>query len=504
MKYLLISYLLVFIPLIVNGQRTSLQTIYNISDSIKYIDLHEFQFNRPYPYSNLANKPFAKILPLLDALTESEINTLLSDDNPRIRALGILTVYQKDDQKLLLRLPQYFADTAECFKTTPFQRFSSRTEFHFTKPNLDSLLNLAKSLTVDGIAKTLFYQYFTLSGRVYMNEELDIFIKENANRNYSAGFLNLLKLKATGGISPFQEERRDLVNQLKERIYKISDPIDKAIYTIYLSTFDYELYSHEERLDALNKLGKKNLKSILSRKPHTTDPTLANIKDSTYHSFEYAKMCGWILQNSHFVFKENDIPYLLARAEYERRFTRLWDTPLHSPYWYIACAKIDPTNSPMYLGFGLSRYTGEYQEFDRAELYAALWHIAGERELAFILDWFFNSYLKNERSRERLDHFIHQLTTTSDLKLIKHIIADDRFYNYIKVSDVKQLAWQVNRILQKEFISHDRISMVGNSIPIWVEQFEESYDNTLEKYPMGVKEILENAEQLKEELRKLN
>ena len=156
----------------------------------------------------------------------------------------------------------------------------------------------------------------------------------------------------------------------------------------------------------------------------------------------------------------------------------------------------------MYIGFGLSRHTGDYQEFERAELYASLWHVSGERELNFILDWFFNSYKKNERSHERLDHFIHQLTSTSDLKLIKFIIADDRFYNFIKVSDVKHIAWQVNHILQQEIIPQESIDMISH--PFWVEQFEESFDKAFEQYPLQSKELLEKTEQLKDELRNLN
>lgn len=459
------------------------------------MDLHEFKYNRPFPYSRNPQKALAKILPMLASLPNYDIQKLLTNENPRNRALGLLALYQADNQNYLAELHLYLSDSTECYKQTPYHRFAS----YDRKPDLDSLLIKAKTLTVGEIAKTLFNHYLIQLGYSYFDNAFDIFIEKSKETDYSAGFLKLLKLKATGGIEPFQEDRRELVEELKHRISKISNSTDKAIYKLYLSAYEYELYDQAERLEALRFLGKNNIKSILSRLPPTKDLCLVSINDSTHSDFDYAMMCNWILKNAHYLFKKEDISFLLARAENEEKHN--WDTRLYSPYWYIACANIDPSNSPMYIGFGLSRHTGDYQEFERAELYASLWHASGRRDLNFILDWFFNSYKENERSHERLDHFIQQLTRISDLELIKHIIADDRFYNFIKVSDVIHIARQVNLLLQEEFISQLNIDM---NFPWLVEEFEVSYDLAFEKYPDQSKKLLEKSEQLKMELRKLN
>lgn len=500
---LIIGLILLF-PILGKSQSAYLQQILSVRDSIKYIDLHAFKYNRPFPYSRNPQKALAKVLPKLKLLPNEDIQTLLTNENPRNRALGILALYQSDNQNSILQLLQYLSDSSECYKQTPYNRFSSDVSSSIQRPSIDSLLTKARTLTVGEIAKTLFGHYLLQLGYSYFDDGFKIFIQKSKEITYSAGFLKWLKLKATGGIEPFQEDRRELFEQLKFRISKISSQTDQAIYKIYLSVDEHELYDQADRLTSLRFLGKRHVKSILSRFPLTKDPCLVSINDSTHSDFDYGMMCKWILKNAHYLFKKEDIPFLLARAEYEDKKTRYWNTRFFSPYWFIACANIDPMNSPMYIGFGLSRHKGEYQEFERAELYASLWHASGERELNFILDWFFNSYKKNARSQERLDHFIHQLTSTSDLKLIKHIIADDRFYNYIKVSDVKHIAWQVNHILKEEFISHQSISMVDNPYPGWVEQFEASYDTALENYPMEVKEMLERTEQLKNKLRNLN
>lgn len=442
-----------------------------------------------------------KVLPMLEKLRNEDIQTLLTDENPRSRALGILALYQVDNQNSLLQLSTYFIDSAACYKQTPYHRFASDHLFSNKRPSLDSLLSKAKTFTVGEIAKTLFSQYLQQLGYSYLDQGFETFVRKSIVTEYSAGFLKWLKLKATGGIEPFQEERRELVNRLKDRINKIPSPVDRATYKIYLSIDEYELYDEEERLKSLRFLGKRYIEAILTRLPSTKDQSLISINDSTHRDFDYTQMCNWILQNANYVFQKEDIQFLLSRAEYEEKLWS-WNTRLYSPYWYIACANIDTLNAPMYIGYGLSRFTGEYDQFERAELYASLWHVAGDRDVNFILNWFFNSYKINERNPERLDHFIHRLTRMSDLKLLKHLIQDDRFYHYIKVSDVVEIARQINQILQKEVIPQQSIDRL--SLPIWLSQFEESYDKTFEEYPIQVTQLLRDSEKLKEELRKIN
>jgi hypothetical protein len=212
------------------SQSDYLQEILTFRDSIKYIDLSEFKYNRPYPYSRNPQKALTIILPKLKLLSNADIQTLLTNENARNRALGLLALYQADNQNSLSELLQYFSDSTECYKQNPYHRFSSHNVLSSQKPNLDSLLSKAKTLTVGEIAKTLFYHYLRQLGYSLFDPKLDIFMQESKQTEYSAGFLKLLKLKATGGTEPFQEDRRELAEELKHRISKISNPIDKAIY----------------------------------------------------------------------------------------------------------------------------------------------------------------------------------------------------------------------------------------------------------------------------------
>src|SRR5688572_6662910 len=107
--------LLLFLPTTSSSQSAYLSEIIGLRDSIKYIDIHEFKYNRPYPYLPNRQVALGKILILLESLPNEEIQTLLTNENPRSRALGILALYQVNNQNALLQLLQYFSDSSACY-----------------------------------------------------------------------------------------------------------------------------------------------------------------------------------------------------------------------------------------------------------------------------------------------------------------------------------------------------------------------------------------------------
>src|SRR5262249_28323367 len=155
------------------------------------------KYNRPFPYAKNAQKALARLLPKLPLMPNEEIQSLLNDENPKSRALGLLALYQSDNQNSLLQLKVYFSDSAECYKQTPYNRFSSDGFLSDKRPTLESLLVKVKTLTVGEIAKTLFNHYFLQLGYSSIDSALIEPNKESKDLNYSSGFLKWLTLKAT-------------------------------------------------------------------------------------------------------------------------------------------------------------------------------------------------------------------------------------------------------------------------------------------------------------------
>lgn len=483
------------------SQSDKVKQIHELCDKIKYIDLHEFKYNRLNRYHRTNSNPsLIQFVNISTSLTLDEINQLLINKNPKIRALGVMCLYQTDEQKQVLKIAQFLNDTSICFKPNPYPRFGNFSELGVKRPTEDELLNSTKYQKVSDVAKSFIEHYFKLSGHVYFDKELDQFIKERAEFEFTAGYLKLLKLKATGGISPFQNERINAVNLLRNRIDTIKNKTDRSIYKIYLSTDEYQLFSDDEIKNELKSLGRENIKLILQRKPPTNDPDLTNIQNSEIYNWEYNRMCKWILLNAAEVFEKDDVPFLLEQERSQREKTKSWSTNLLFPYWHIAASRIDTYNANNFIDSCLKIFNGENQEFERAELYVELLHLNYENNLSTIFDWIFNSYVVNNQSNERIDHFIYSLNEKNDLLFLRQLIQDPRFETNMKVYDIIHVAWQINKLNNAEIINDYLTREISH--PFWLDSIESTLDAAIEEYPNETKEMFDKTKRLVLELKK--
>ena len=482
------------------SQSDELKKIYDLSEEIKFIDLHEFIYNRIGRYqSRNSNRSMIEFVENSKLLKDDQIDELLSNSNSKIRALGILCLYQTNNHKNLLRIAKYIGDTTNCYKTNPYPRFGGSLFLLTEQPTLDERLEKVSYLKVSDFALALITHYFKQSGHVYFDKEFDIFLSERRNLPYSAGFLKLLKLKATGGISPFQEERIELVQTLKERIEKIENEIDKSIYKLYLSCDEHQLYTDEELRIELQSLGKENIKNILKRKPPTKDPDLLNIENSELCNWEYNRMCKWILLNAELIFDKNDVNFLIEQEAFDRARAWTWRTTLHFPYWHIAAARIDQNNAEKYIDSSLLIFNGKFNEFERGELYAELLHLKGTKNYKAVSDWIFNSFILNQHRNERIDAFIGFLDQKSDLLFLKYLIQDPRFETHMNVWDIIYVAWQINKLNNTEIIADNLTREIWH--PFGLSSIEQSMDRAKEKYPKETEEMFKKTKRLIAELK---
>lgn len=292
-----------------------------------------------------------------------------------------------------------------------------------------------------------------------------------------------------------------MVDDLRSRIENIKNDVDRAIYKIYLSTNEYELFSQAEIVAELRFLGKERTKQILMRQPPTNDPDLRNVQNSEFSDFDYNRMCRWILLNAPAVFDQGDISFFHERAIFEREITISWRTSMDFPYWYIAAARVDEANASEHIKSCLKLFDNEYSKFERATLYAELWHRRGIEEAEFVVNWVFDSYVLNVPGPERIDNFINNLDQKEDLTLLKKIISDSRFESAMNVQNVIHVAWQVNTLSVDHPIEALLIQKIGH--PFGLDRVEWWRDRALKEYPNETKEMLEETKALIAELRKI-
>lgn len=498
MKSIIALSIIILSQTICVGQTQKTERIVQFSVEVKYIDLHEFVYNQTARfYSRRSNIPLSDFMEFSDSLTIEEIEECLNNENPKVRALGILSLYQSDNQINLLRIADFLEDSTVCLKG-PYSRFSNSSSFPETTPapSEDELIARAKDIYVADIASSIIRHYFKQSGHVYFDDEFELFLNERKGLEYTAGFLKLLKLKATGGISPFQKERQPLVEKLRDKIEKIKNDVDRSIYKIYLSTSEYELFSQDEIIAELNFLGAERVKQILMRQPPTIDPDLLNVQNKELYNFEYEMMCKWILLNAKEIFDETDTDFFIERAIYEKENTRTWRTPMTFPYWHMAAARVDEVNASEYVKSCLELFNNKYS----GELCAELWHRKGIEDIDFILDWVFDGFALNQLVDSKYT-FIENLDQKEDLVLLKRILSDERFENYMRVEDIVKIAIQVNKLADDKPIEDRLIRQIWH--PFGLSHVDWWRDRAMEEYPNETKEMLRRTKILIDELRKI-
>lgn len=500
MKYYILIILNLVFLLSCSSQNDELKKIHDLSEKIKFIDLHEFKYNRISRHERRnPNKSMIDFINISKSLSTQQINKMLSDSNSKIRALAILCLYQTDNHKDILKIADYIRDTTSCYKPNPYPRFGGNILSLDEQPTLEERLEKVSNLKVSDFALALITHYFKQSGHVYFDKEFEFFLDERTNLTNTAGYLKLLKLKATGGISPFQEERIELVQNLKKRIENIENEIDKSIYKLYLSCDEYPLYTDKELRIELKTLGKENIKKILKRQPPTKDPDLLNIDNGELSNWEYNRMCKWILLNADLIFGKNDVDFLIKQEAIDRERSWTWRTTLFFPYWHIAAARIDNEKAKFYISDGLEIFNGEYRDFERGELYAELLHLNGKKEFEFVSNWIFNSYRLNEKNNERIDHFIDCLNQKEDLQFLKYLINNPKFDSYVNVWDIIQIAWQINKLAETELIADNLTREIRH--PFGLSRVEWWREKALNKYPNETQEMLEKTKRLINELK---
>lgn len=485
--------LLFFTPFVAGAQPNEVREKFQLfADSIQFLELHDFLYLRiPSQVPKIAQAPFNQFMAWSDSLLLTDVKIMLETPSPKIRVLALLALYKFDHLDLLPLFTAYSSDSSRCFKKSPFKIYGRMPTYSaFT---IKALIEEAPYLRVSDVVKEILLHFYRQSGYGYDDPEQ--YLKERANLVNTAGFLNLLKYKATKGIQPLSSKYKPALDKLVARINAIEPELLRYIYQIYISVEDhlfmknpyYTIYSEAEMIAALKNIGRENTWLILKGAIPANDPDLKETAPM------YHQMCEWILLHAEHVFTVEDVPSILQQTERKNSSTFI--------SWYIAAAKLDSNNAAKHLKLGLSAVQQPFLVFHRTDLYIELWRLCKEKEIDFILNWLFGCYHLNKELTERTETFISGLDLIEDLPLYKKIIHDPRFEDSIHIWTVQNIATRINIISQKELIPLKLIEAIWH--PYGLDRVEWWRDRALKKYPKETKNLLENTKKLKNFLRSL-
>ena len=427
-------------------------------ESVEIIELTDFLNNRRRNYSQIReiNKQLSTLFGHAYALTEEEALQCIEHKNPKLRALGLLGLYTFNDFSYLKIIHSYLSDSAYCFKKNPYHyyRFYSNPVPPPTKYDQKKAIKKAPPLSVGDIALQLlnFYaQHASYLAYQYSNSgsiDWPAYFEKYEAKEYNLGFFQFLKRKASGGTFPPPKNRNKYIEDFKNRIEKMEDHRIKAIYKLYLSNVSFTIYQnlfpvYEDSVlvSVLKQLDKETIKSILKGDLKIKDVDLNIQYETQLWTNAYKNMCIWILLHLEEVFGEEDVAFLLEQAQQEEQNK----FKLHSAIWYIASARLEPIKADQYLKMGIKKYSKSFDFDNQCFLYAELWRLSGEKEIALILDWFYTTFYPKK------SFYASCFLDRVDLELLKNLVTDERFYTNITNSNTLSIANRINQ-LRKQLV----------------------------------------------------
>jgi|GEM_PF-4740017 len=441
--------------------QTNLTELEKLINTCEVLELDDYFYNRQINYykPEIVNDQLEKLFKIIASLSRDLTEACLSHKNPKLRAIGLISLYKFNKFTDLNIYHDFLTDTTYCFKTNPFRDlkfYSGGPENSIKLPDNRTVIKeieKAKPYRVSDIAHSFLYFYATTAGYSEKNINWRDYLDKCKDLNFTSGFLKLLLLKATGGISPLEPGRRIYIDSLKAFIEKVEDVELRTIYKIYLNEYTGSyankgiLYDDSQLISEFVSLKKETIKSILNRTLKVNDIDLLQNNVPKNSTSSYRAMCNWILLHVHLVFDKEDIDFLLYRAKYETDSIR--DTNLKTPTWYVACGRIDTINASKYIKFGLEVLKESYYIYDHSFLYSQLWYLAGERESTIILDWFYETFYPKQ------SYSAFSFINSIDFTLLRQIVFDKRFNTKITHDDLLSIAYFLNSKTDKNIISEE-------------------------------------------------
>lgn len=393
---------------------------------------------------------------------ETALIELLKHDSPTVRTLALVCLFATENQKVLPDMIKMVDDQAETFpRPVPVAvAVSSKIESLPTEPQ-----------TVGQVAEQMVRFYMERAGYGYGVKgssncpEFDDYWAKHKVREYNASWFAVQTDRATQGTSPIPSGREDKFQALRQRIDRLPNP-DRSWYLLFVGTHEGgdRVVSTNELIDIAKTLGHDQLLLLLARRVPIGDPDLFQAeKPQGCGGYDWigGMMVKFTLEHAKELLHEKDAEFLL-NSPFRDDSDSHWAIPSQ---WVIAAATLRPDSAERTLKNGMSHLSERNYGWDKARLAATLYQIAGENQLDFILDWFYNEPLRSNMTTAH-QIFIQEVSKSSDKEarqLLARLIKDPRFESLNREA-LTALLMTVNEWLPQPLVENPYLSIPDERI----------------------------------------
>ena len=385
-----------------------------------------------------APEPAARFL--VTGWTADEIRRLLKHENPKVRTLGLVLLYNLERVDVLPDIATLVEDDAETFPS----------------PAPISLVLPGRMPETWPMEKTTVRKYAVAMIEFYCKHsaalsELRLWqIKGEDLRKTLAAFaakrepslctpaLAVAMERATGGMSPIQNDRRARIEAVLSRLQQVSMP--RRFFVAVAVDFDRfrsERYSRDYLLMLARQVPRDSRIAAISGKRPVDDPDLPLGTGGSY-----------FLKHAADLFTQKDADLILQLGKTQR-----------SAEHAIAAATLRQERAGTILTDELARFSGEYEDMQRADLSVALARLASERTMPTAINYFYDERPRPGAYGFGRERFLNELQASDPLrfrKAVELIIRDERLTT-LGPATSRTLILAVGGYLGRELADEDQI-----------------------------------------------
>ena len=413
--------------------------------------------------------------------TKSDFLALLKHNDAKVRTLALVALYSLDDPQVLPDIFPLVTDQASTFVAMLHFAAPSFVETRITPETTQKqTVGRIASAIIDAYMKSGGFNYGPLGKRGQPG--FQEYWKLHAGRSTSAGWWSVRLARASHSTSPTQRDRFAPIRQLRAQIDLLPEP-DRTWTLLRLNddTGSDVLVPHEELVRLLKDRGPDSLMDLLKRNIRSNDPDLQPRQSP------YGRMCIFILQNSASLLRPSDAKDLLDQEAWERDFQkhRITD-PLISPWWAIAAAQLNSTETVAILRRGYEEFQGPYDGAAQLELAYAVWRLSGESEAPLVADWIYSELARHMGVEpDMLEEMLRTAARRNEI-LARTLIEDARFDD-LNWKSLEVLAKVVNSWTGQEVVAAKEMESAWS--PLGFDFFMRDKTKALEQFPKEVGEL---------------
>ncbi len=422
-----------------------------LAGQLSYLSISSVLYDRPEgTYRFAAPKEREEHSALVAKATDGSypkkaLLALLQHNDPKVRTLGAVALFDREDPSVLPALVDLCADGAASFDGR-LPRALAIWPTDIESPAAEKMKRPVEVVkqTMGDFAKAMVAFYMEPSGFHYgvkhpAEPGFAEYWAARRNRPHCAGWFSVQLARASQGTSPVRRTRHDRIRAVRERIDRLW-PDERAWVLLWLNgeTGSSALATEADLILACRRLGPGKLLLMLQNRIPSDDPDL---QPRASNNWSYKRMSLFVLAHAEQLLRPDDSDALLACERWHRDYQKHGITdPTISPMWAVAAARLKPKNASAILHAAMDRFQGKHDSQARATLCAAMWHLVGRSEMEFIADWFYKEVPERGAVPHCRGAFIEAMgKDPGGSSMIARLIADSRLEDL----DWQSLEWLV-------------------------------------------------------------